>query len=80
MDEKLCSVDGESVCREGGCCSSCHIGTGGGVKCEWSLQDTNRPDDGSYTTDCLNNFQFNEGLVGYNGFLFCPFCGRKIEQ
>ena len=29
MDENICSVDGESVCHEGGRCSFCYIGTGG---------------------------------------------------
>lgn len=49
-------------------------------KCKQSIQNFNSPDDEAYTTSCLNNFQFNEGSIDDNGFLFCPFCGKIIKQ
>lgn len=38
---------------------------------------------GIFYTDCGNAFEFNsDGVTGpeENGFEYCPYCGRKLED
>lgn len=44
-------------------------------ECQW-IED----DDGVWETSCNDYFQFNDGGPHENGFLFCPYCGKKLKQ
>ena len=46
--------------------------------CKWTYQDI----DGFYETSCCGGegFQFNEGGVKENKFVYCPYCGKKIKE
>ena len=44
--------------------------------CEW-IQDL---DDDYWTTGCGALFQMNEGTPTENGFLYCPYCGKLLED
>ena len=45
--------------------------------CEWAQ---NGDETGYYSSGCWGRFYFNDyGIVG-NGFKFCPFCGKVIEE
>lgn len=44
--------------------------------CKWKYDECYN----MYETDCENAFIFNEGRKSDNGFLFCPYCGKKIEE
>lgn len=35
---------------------------------------------GSYATNCGENFAFVEGGIEENGFIYCPFCGGKVDE
>jgi len=43
-------------------------------KCEWK-----ETDEGS-ESGCGELFIFNDGGPFDNGFVFCPYCGKKIEE
>ena len=45
------------------------------VLCKWKYDDTHD----KYDTTCDQAFQFINGNTVENNFLFCPFCGGKIE-
>ena len=45
-------------------------------KCKWEL-DT---DDCYYETDCGNAFTLLEGNLDENGFLYCPYCGKRTDE
>lgn len=36
-------------------------------------------DESIYETSCKEAFEFTNGGVKENKFLFCPYCGGKIE-
>ena len=37
--------------------------------------------DGYYNPGCCSDaFMFNEGTATENGFKFCPFCGKPLED
>lgn len=42
--------------------------------CEWKLQGM------VYEADCGLQYQFNEGDLEFNGFIYCPSCGKKIKD
>lgn len=42
--------------------------------CRWTVDD-----DDSYDTECGNKFIFTTGNIVENKFVFCPYCGGKIE-
>ena len=44
--------------------------------CKWKYDENYN----MYETDCENAFIFIEGRKSDNGFLFCPYCGNKIEE
>ena len=44
--------------------------------CKWKYDENYN----MYETDCENAFIFIEGRKSDNGFLFCPYCGKKIEE
>jgi hypothetical protein len=33
-----------------------------------------------YETECENAFVFIEGRKTDNGFIYCPYCGKEIEE
>jgi len=43
--------------------------------CEWK-EDR----DGIWHTSCNQTFFFDSGDAIDNGFLYCPFCGRRLLQ
>lgn len=43
--------------------------------CEW-WEDS----DGVWWTGCDESFVVNEGGPAYNGFRYCPYCGRPLEE
>ena len=44
--------------------------------CKWKYDENYN----MYETDCEHAFIFIEGRKSDNGFLFCPYCGKKIEE
>ena len=44
--------------------------------CKWKYDEYYN----MYETDCEHAFIFIEGRKSDNGFLFCPYCGKKIEE
>ena len=44
--------------------------------CKWEYDDIHD----YYETECENAFVFIEGRNTDNGFIYCPYCGRKIEE
>lgn len=45
--------------------------------CDW----THDEDDGDYyDTGCGHTFQMLGGTLAENNFVFCPFCGQKIQE
>lgn len=44
-------------------------------RCMWTLEE-----DGFFETDCGQTFIFEEGGVEDNGFNWCPYCGRGIDE
>lgn len=55
------------------------MGLGGRMNietCEWVQQEM-----GFYDTECKGVFFFwEESTIEDYGFIFCPFCGKKIEK
>lgn len=45
-----------------------------GDTCTWT------EDCGPYSTSCGNYFEIIDGTPAENGMLFCPYCGRRIED
>ena len=37
-------------------------------------------DSECYRTDCDNLFQFDNGTPEENGFKYCPYCSKKIQE
>jgi len=35
--------------------------------------------DGVWDTECKESFVFNEGGPPENGFMFCPYCSKKMK-
>jgi DNA-directed RNA polymerase subunit RPC12/RpoP len=33
-----------------------------------------------YNTGCDNTFEFHDGTIIENDFLYCPYCGRRIVE
>lgn len=48
--------------------------TGKNCQCEWKEDE-----DGIWHTECDNSFHFTEGGPTENDFLFCPYCGKRLE-
>ena len=44
--------------------------------CEWNLEDK---EANLYVTECEQRQLIFEGTPKENGYVFCPYCGRKIE-
>lgn len=44
--------------------------------CEW----TGDVEGGEWSSECGKHFIFNDGDPLENNFLFCPYCGKRIEQ
>lgn len=60
------------------------------VKCKLNLQDREKiqktknclwieDEDKNYETGCDNMFTFNVGCPVENGFIYCPYCGKKLK-
>lgn len=50
-------------------------------KCTWTINHINDMYEGeTWDTQCKQIFQFMEGDIQDNGFLFCPYCGNKILE
>jgi rRNA maturation endonuclease Nob1 len=45
--------------------------------CEWTLEDE---DNGTWATKCERFFSLITGTPKVNGFDFCPYCGKPIEE
>ena len=45
------------------------------LKCRWK-QDS----DGNWETDCDNLFTFFDGGPTNNGFRYCPYCSKQINE
>ncbi len=37
-------------------------------------------DEGFWVSDCGEAFEFNDGNPSDNGFQFCPYCGKLLEE
>jgi len=48
------------------------------TKCKWTLDDYH----GRWVSGCSGDdgFCFNEGGPADNRFVYCPFCGKPIEE
>ena len=46
-------------------------------KCIWEQDDY---ESDCWSTTCKQYFSLNEGTPKENGFIFCVFCGKKVEQ
>jgi DNA-directed RNA polymerase subunit RPC12/RpoP len=44
--------------------------------CYWS----EKCDESFWSTECGHNFQFTEGSIKTNNFVYCPYCGKQIEE
>lgn len=44
--------------------------------CEW----THHEYQDYWSTDCENAFSFVDDTPSENGFLYCPYCGRKLLE
>lgn len=44
--------------------------------CEWTLEDA---DYGTWSTSCDNMIYVANGTPAQNGWLYCPYCGHRIE-
>jgi DNA-directed RNA polymerase subunit RPC12/RpoP len=45
--------------------------------CKWRIETV--ADYEYWQTECDNAFQFNDGDLAYNNFIYCPYCGGKIQ-
>ena len=45
--------------------------------CKWTQEDD---ETGNYNSDCGGTFSFNDNGVVENGFEFCPFCGKDVQE
>ncbi len=43
--------------------------------CTW-----HEDDDGHWHTDCKQMFTLFDGTPVENGFGFCPYCGKELEE
>lgn len=48
-------------------------------KCVWKENETYF-DEGDYTTGCGQPHFFSEGEIKENGYKYCPYCGKQIEE
>lgn len=46
-------------------------------ECKWRLWEFGSEE---YLTSCNNVFEFTEGDAQENGFIYCPFCSRPIND
>ena len=44
-------------------------------KCKWTYDEYH----GKHDTDCGNAYSFSDPEMD-EGFVFCPYCGREIEE
>lgn len=44
--------------------------------CTWSEDYI----DDYWYSDCNNQYVFTDGGPKDNGFIYCPYCGRKLRQ
>jgi hypothetical protein len=47
-------------------------------KCRWKIKESETTI--IYKTSCYNSFGFNQGTFLFNGFKYCPFCGKLIIE
>lgn len=47
------------------------------AECEWT---TDEEDSYWYNSDCGMSFVFVDGGPEYNGFKYCPKCGKKLKE
>ncbi len=45
-----------------------------GDTCKW------KEDDGFYATECEHGFYFNDDGIDENNFIYCPYCGKRIQE
>jgi DNA-directed RNA polymerase subunit RPC12/RpoP len=43
--------------------------------CEWTEDD-----DGNWLTDCENMHEFSTGGPDENGYVYCPYCGKRVGE
>ena len=44
--------------------------------CTWAYDDI----DGNHDTECGRSHYFPDGTIEENGYKFCPFCGKEMEE
>jgi DNA-directed RNA polymerase subunit RPC12/RpoP len=44
--------------------------------CAWEFNE----DDGTHETQCGQTHYFPEGGIADNRYVFCPYCGRRIDE
>ena len=44
-------------------------------KCTWIATE-----EGQWESTCGNAFEFNDDGPDENGFKYCPYCGKRIEE
>jgi hypothetical protein len=49
-------------------------------KCKWNIGLGYHPSNIVYETSCDNLNFFEDGDIELNGYKFCPYCGKKIEE
>lgn len=45
--------------------------------CKWTLEND---DWNIYNTSCSNSFCIEEGMPKGNGFNYCIYCGKELEE
>jgi len=49
-------------------------------KCEWRPDSDDWVDENCWNACGGNMFVFNDGGPFENGFKYCPYCGKEIEE
>ncbi len=47
-------------------------------ECEWQKNDSGHIDE--YLTGCFQGFRVGHLDIQRSGYVFCPYCGRKIKE
>lgn len=50
------------------------------VTCKWCKDGYHMAEHDYYQTECDNLFQFSNDGPKENHFVYCPYCGLKIEE
>ena len=48
--------------------------------CGWGIDGEYEGQDSTYYSACGSTFIFNDGDCIDNGFVYCPYCGNKIDS